>query len=91
MKQLHEIAAEAAARFKRLLRHGSRDRLTDLTDAGLRDEQVRLLTELARRAMDLHSAVGRETPKMERCILRHARRLGEALWEERWRGSREVE
>jgi hypothetical protein len=60
MKQLHEIAADAAARFKRLLRHGARKRLTDLTDAALRDEQVRLLAELAEQTMDLHSAIGRD-------------------------------
>ena len=91
MKQLRHVAAEAVARFKRLTGKASRDRLTALTDAGLHDEQVRLLTELARRAMDLHSALGRETPQLERCILKHARSLGEALWEEQWRGSREVQ
>jgi hypothetical protein len=90
MKQLHEIAAEAAARFKRLLARATRKRLSDLSDAELADEQIRLLCEIAHEAFDLGYDLGRETPKIERRILKHARRLGEAMWEEAWRSSREV-
>ena len=90
MKNLHDIAAEAAARLKRLTRPWSRKRLSDLTDAELADEQVRLLAELARCAIDLGYDLGREAPRIERRILTHAHALGKALWEERWRESREV-